>query len=414
MLKIKNLKKALGPGVVAGAADDDPSGIGTYTIAGAQFGMMFLWTAFLTWPLMAFVQMACARVGLATGAGLAAALRKKIPRPLLMIVCLFLFLANTLNIGADLVAMAECSEMLTGISSHFFVVVFGVGIAWATVILHYSQISRVLKWLALFLFAYVATAFIAKPDWSAVLAVTFRPELPKESSQWATLVAILGTTISPYLFFWQASQEVEEEKAAGTHKLKERMDDFSSALSRRKIDVGIGTFFSNLVMYFIILASALTLHHGNIAVESSRAAAEALVPTAGRFASLLYTFGLLGVGFLSIPTLTGSAAYALAETFGWRQGLDVKWVKAKAFYAVIMVSTLFGIAFDFMHMNPMKALYWSAVGNGLLAPFLLVGILLVISDSKIMQSHPSSKLGQIVIAATTFLMFAAAIGMFIF
>ena len=415
MRNLKNLGKALGPGVITGAADDDPSGIGTYTIAGAQFGTSFLWTALLTWPLMAAVQMACARVGLATGAGLATALRKKFPRWILIVICLALFFANSLNIGADLAAMADCAQMLTKIPSFIYVIFFGTGIAYATVMLPYSSLSNVLKWLALFLFAYIATAFIARPNWGQVLRDTVSPHWPKEKAEWSTLVALLGTTISPYLFFWQASQEVEEEKAGGTHVLKKRMETFPRTLTHRKFDVGVGTFFSNLVMFFIILASALTLHQSPaIAVESSRQAAEALVPTAGRFASLLYTFGLLGVGLLSIPTLTGSAAYALAETFGWKQGLDRKWMKAKAFYAVIIFSTFCGMAFDFAGVNPMKALFASAVANGILAPFLLLGIYFVVRDKKIMHDHPSSKLGQGVILATTLLMFAAAIGLFIF
>ena len=229
------------------------------------------------------------------------------------------------------------------------------------------------------------------------------------------LVAILGTTISPYLFFWQASQEVEEEKAAGRDTLEKRVGATDEELRTRKYDVGIGTFFSNIVMYFIILSTALTLNkHGLTNIETSRQAAEALVPLAGRFASLLYTVGLLGVGFLAIPTLTGSAAYALAETFGWDQGLDAKLGKARSFYAVVVMSTIFGIVFDFSGVNPIKALYWSAVVNGLLAPFLLLGIFAVIRDVKIMQGQPATKLGQVGVGVCTVLMFGAAIGMFFF
>lgn len=407
--------RSTGPGIIAGAADDDPSGIGTYTQAGAQFGVGFLWTALLTWPLMAAVQMACARIGMVTGEGLASALEKKFPRPILIIFCLALFLANTLNVGADLAAMADSAEMLGGGSSHFYVIVFGLFIAWATIRLRYFHIARVLKWLAVFLFSYIVAAFIVGPDWGEALKSTFIPSWPSSKEQWGMLVAILGTTISPYLFFWQASQEVEEEKAAGRNTLESRQGATENQLVTRKYDVGIGTFFSNIVMYFIILSTALTLNkHGLTNIETSRQAAEALVPLAGRFASLLYTVGLLGVGFLAIPTLTGSAAYALAETFGWDQGLDVKLGKARAFYTVILVSTIFAIAFDYSDINPIKALYWSAVVNGLLAPFLLLGILLVIRDKIIMKNQPTSKLGQFVVGATTLLMFGAAIGMFAF
>jgi len=413
--KLMMFWRSTGPGVVAGAADDDPSGIGTYTQAGASFGLCFLWTALLTWPLMAGVQMACARIGMVTGEGLASALEKKIPRPALIFFCFALFLANTLNVGADLSAMADAAEMLGLGSSHFYVVIFGAIIAWATIRLRYFQIAGVLKWLALFLFSYIVAAFIVGPDWSEALEKTLIPTWPKGSEEWGMLVAILGTTISPYLFFWQASQEVEEEKAAGRDTLEARFGATSQELRTRAYDVGIGTFFSNFVMYFIILSTALTLYrHGITDIQTSRQAAEALVPLAGRFASLLYTVGLLGVGFLAIPTLTGSAAYALAETFGWDQGLDAKLGKARAFYAVILVSTSAAIIFDYCDVNPLKALYWSAVVNGLLAPFLLVGIFLVMRDPVIMKGQPSSRLGQCVVALTTFLMVAAALGLFVF
>lgn len=413
--KIKFFWSAMGPGVITGAADDDPSGIGTYTTAGAQFGTTFLWTALLTWPLMAAVQMACARIGMVTGEGLASALERKFPRPVLIIFCFALFIANTLNVGADLSAMADAAEMLVNGSSHVYVIIFGVVIAWATIKLRYFHIAKVLKWLAIFLFAYVITAFIIEPNWKEVLIDTMTPSIPTGKAQWSILVAILGTTISPYLFFWQASQEVEEEKASGRDVVEKRIGATKKEILIRKYDIGIGTFFSNVVMYFIILATALTLNrHGLTNIETSKQAAEALVPIAGRFASLLYTIGLLGVGFLAIPTLTGSAAYALAETFGWDQGLDEKVNKAKAFYAVIAVSTLFAIIFDFFDFNPIKTLFYSAIVNGLLAPFLLVGIFVVIRDKNLMKGQPSSKLGQTVVGLTTLLMFGAAIGMFVF
>jgi len=413
--KIKIFLESLGPGIITGAADDDPSGIGTYSVAGAQFGTSFLWSALLTWPLMASAQMACARIGMVTGEGLASALEKKFPRPILMIACFALFLANTLNVGADLSAMADSAEMLGGGSSHVYVLVFAAIISWATIRLRYFHIARVLKWLALFLFAYVATAFIVKPDWSEAFKDTFIPHFPKTSLEYSMLVAILGTTISPYLFFWQASQEVEEEKASGRDTIEKRIGATIKEINIRKYDIGIGTFFSNIVMYFIILATALTLNrHGVTTIETSKQAAEALAPIAGKFASVLYTLGIVGVGFLAIPTLTGSAAYALAETFGWDQGLDAPLGKARAFYTVVIVSTLFAVAMDFSDLNPIKALYWSAVVNGILAPFLLLGIFLVIRDQKIMKGQPTSWLGQSVIALTTLFMFGAAIGMFAF
>jgi NRAMP (natural resistance-associated macrophage protein)-like metal ion transporter len=405
----------LGPGLITGAADDDPSGIATYSTAGALLGTGQLWTALITWPLMASVQMMCARIGMVTGEGLAGALRKKFPKPLIVIAALALLAANTINIGADLSGMADAAEMLSGINSHYFVILFGLAIAVATVQFRYHQIANVLKWLALTLFAYVITGFVIGPDWSKVAHDTFVPSLPKGHEGWAMLVAILGTTISPYLFFWQSSQEVEEEKAIGRRMLAWRRGATRREIGMRKMDVGTGTFFSNLVMYFIILSTALTLHaHGVTNIETTKQAAEALLPLAGKFAYLLFTVGIIGVGFLAIPTLAGSAAYAFAETFGWRQGLDSKFTAARAFYAVVILSTLMGIGLDFADVNPVKALYWTAIINGLLAPFLLVGVWLVASDRKVMQDQPSSRLGLVSVGLTTLLMFAAAIGMFVF
>jgi NRAMP (natural resistance-associated macrophage protein)-like metal ion transporter len=295
----------LGPGVIAGAADDDPSGIATYSSAGAALGTSLLWTALITWPLMASVQFMCARIGMVTGRGLAGAFHHKLPRWLIAIAACALFVANTINVGADLSGMADAAQMFTGLNSHYLVFIFGMAIAFATIQFRYHQIATVLKWLALVLFAYIITALIVGPNWESVLHDTFVPSLPRSHQAWSMLVAILGTTISPYLFFWQASQEVEEEKAAGRRMLARRQGATRRDLQVREIDVGVGTFFSNVVMYFIILTTALTLHrHGLVNIETSKDAAEALRPLAGNFAAALFTFGVLGVGFLAIPTLT--------------------------------------------------------------------------------------------------------------
>ena len=406
--------RALGPGVVSGAADDDPSGIATYSVAGARFGTALLWTAWLTWPLMAAVQMACARIGMVTGRGLAGALKEKFPRPLIAAAAVALFVANTLNVGADLAGMADAAEVLTGLNSHVFVVVFGVGIAWAIIRFRYHQIASILKWLALVLLAYVVAAFQTGISWRQVATEAFAVSWPRGEAL-GMLVAILGTTISPYLFFWQASQEVEEEKAMGRRLLVRREGATSRQLADRRLDVGVGTFFSNLVMFFVILTTARTLHvHGLTRLETSREVAEALRPLAGRFAGALYTVGILGVGLLAIPTLAGSAAYAFAETFGWRQGLDRRFAQARYFYGVIILSTAVGIALDFLNVNVVQALYWTAVVNGLLAPFLLLAIVLVASDAVVMRGQPLPWLSRLTLAATTLLMFAAAIGMFVF
>jgi len=411
---VRRFLSALGPGLITGAADDDPSGIATYSIAGAQLGTSLLWTALFTWPLMAFVQMTCARIGMVTGRGLAGSLRKKLPAPVLILLSIALLLANTLNIGADLAGMADAAEMLTRVNSHVFVVVFGAGITLATIFLRYHQIASGLKWLALTLLAYVVVAFLCRPSWGDVLREAFLPALPRGEG-WATLVAILGTTISPYLFFWQASQEVEEEKAMGRRMLKSRLGATSREIGDRRLDVGFGTFASNAVMFFIILSTALTLHaHGVTRIRTSRQAAEALAPLAGKAASLLFAVGIFGVGCLAIPTLAGSAAYAFAETFHWRQGIDQKPARARGFYAIVIGSAVAGIVMDFSGVNPFSALFLSAVINGLLAPILLAGILLVASDRALMQGQPSPPLSRAVVFATLLLMIGAAVGMFVF
>ena len=403
----------LGPGIIAGAADDDPSGIATYSIAGAQYGTALLWTSPFTWPLMIGVQAMCARIGMVTGRGLLAAFRLSFPRPVLVIVASALFVANTVNVGADLSAMADAAMLLSGAHSHLWVVGFGAIIAVATIRLRYRTLARTLAWLALFLFAYVLTAFHAGPTWADVTSGSI-PRFPRSRGAWATLVAILGTTISPYLFFWQASQEVEEEKSMGRRRIGDRIGATHSELRTRNADIAIGALVSNLVSYFIILATALTLHRaGRTSVTSSRDVAEALVPLAGQHASLLYTIGLLGTGALAIPTLSGSAAYAFAELFDWRQGMDEPYARARNFYAVFTASILCGVALDFAHADPIRALYWSAVINGVLAPFLLLGVVLVASSAHVMQGQPSPITSRLLVSFTALLMLGAALGMFV-
>jgi NRAMP (natural resistance-associated macrophage protein)-like metal ion transporter len=328
----RTLLKSLGPGIITGAADDDPSGIATYSVAGAQLGTTLLWTALFTWPMMAAVQIMCARIGQVTGRGLAGNLKLRFPKWLLFAFVIALLAANTINIAADLAGMADAAEMLSGVNSRWFVVGFALLISWATVRLRYQQIAKTLKWLVLVLFAYPITAFVVGTDWSQVLRETLIPSVPHTKNGWATLVAILGTTISPYLFFWQTSEEVEEEKAEGRYTIAQRRGATAEELELRNIDVSVGTFFSNMVMFFIILTTAITLNrHGITNIETSRQAAEALRPFAGDFTATLFTVGIVGVGFLAIPTLAGSAAYAFAETLGWRQGLDKELKRARAF-----------------------------------------------------------------------------------
>ena len=412
---VRRFFSSLGPGVITGAADDDPSGIATCSIAGAQHGLALLWVALLTWPLMAFVQMMCARIGMVSGRGLAGAFHRRIPRPVLATAAFALFAANSINTGADLSGMADAAEMLTKVNSHIFVILFGTGIALATIYFRYHQIATILKWLALTLFAYVITGFIIHPKWSEIARATFLPHWPKSHGEWSTLVAMLGTTISPYLFFWQTSQEVEEEKAMGRRMLVRRFGASKRQIIDRKIDIDVGTFFSNVVTYFIILTAALTLHRQGLTdIKTSKDAAQALFPLAGKFAGTLFTLGIIGTGLLAIPTLTGSAAYALAEVFAKREGLDRQFRGAKFFYLVIIVSTGVGIALDFVRVNPVTALYWSAVINGLLAPILLVAIIFIARDRTVMRDQPSSIPSVIIVSIAALLMFGAAIGMFVF
>jgi NRAMP (natural resistance-associated macrophage protein)-like metal ion transporter len=402
---VRRFLRKLGPGLITGAADDDPSGIATYSVAGAQQGTALLWTALLTWPLMGCVQMMCARIGMVTGEGLAAALRLKFPKWLIALTTFALFAANTVNVAADLAGMADSAEMLTRINARWYAPIFGIGITAASIWCRYEQIARILKWLAFSLLAYVVTGLIIRPAWPEVLWSTVAPTWPKGHEMWSTLVAILGTTISPYLFYWQSSLEVEEEKAGGHKKLADRRGATLPQLAARRIDVATGTFASNFVMYFIILTTGLTLHKaGATQIETSRQAAEALRPLAGNFAAILFTFGVVGTGFLAIPTLAGSAAYAFAETFAWRQGLDQRFPRARSFYVVFIVS----------NVSPIKALFWSAVVNGVLAPFLLVGILVIACNRSIMREQPSSMTTRIVVGIATVVMFGAAIGMFAF
>jgi Mn2+/Fe2+ NRAMP family transporter len=349
-----------------------------------------------------------------TGHWLASTYRAKFPGSVLATVAGALFLANTINIGADLAGMADAMQLLTKVGSHLWVVAFGLFIMWATIRLRYIVLANALKWLALVLFAYVLTAIRLHPDWRFIVREAGTLTFPKDRAGWATVVAILGTTISPYLFFWQASQEVEEEKSMGRHTLVERRGATPAEIINRKIDVGVGTFFSNLVMFFIILTTALTLHaHGITSPQTSREVALALRPLAGQFAKVLYAIGLVGTGILAIPTLAGSAGYAFAETFHWHQGIDERFPKAKRFYTVLALAMSGGIAMDFIGVNPVKALYWTAVINGLLAPLLLVGIVLVASDRRLMAGQPSSWLGRLTVGVTAAAMLVAAVAMFV-
>jgi NRAMP (natural resistance-associated macrophage protein)-like metal ion transporter len=377
----------LGPGLVTGAADDDPSGISTYSQAGAAFGYGLLWTALLSFPLMVAVQLMCARLGLVTRRGLASVLRKHYPPWLLWFSCILLLVGNTINIAADLSGMAAGAELLTHIKRGYFVPVFAIIILLFLMYGSYSLLLRIFKWLTLVLFAYVVAAFLAKPEWMEVLKGTLLPDISFKKDYLFTFVAIMGTTISPYLFFWQAAQEVEADEALN----KELGDRPRRALERElrgaRTDVVAGMLVSNVVMYFIILTAGATLHaHGHTNVQTAAEAAKALEPVAGKAAALLFTLGLVGTGLLGVPVLAGSAAYAVAEAAAWKRGMDAQPHQARNFYIVIAASMLIGVALTFSPIDPIRLLLWSAVINGLLAPPLIIIVLVICNNSKVMGS----------------------------
>jgi len=382
---IKRFFKILGPGLITGASDDDPSGIGTYATAGASLGYATLWTAPLTYPLMAGVQFICAKIGMVSGTGLAGVLRQHYSRKLLYPVLAGLVIANTINAGADIGAIAAALNLVVPIPPIFLVAPVALLILALQIWGSYRLIARTFKWLTLSLFAYIASTFLSQPHWGEVLKATFVPTLRFDSTYLITLVAILGTTISPYLFFWQADEEVEEEISMGRKRLWERQGATDEELKYAAWDVNLGMIFCNVVFYFVILGTAATLHtSGKTDIQSATDAAQALQPVAGNAASLLFALGIIGAGFLAVPVLTGSAAYAIAEAFGWKYGLDEKPAQAKQFYAAITLSTLIGTLINFLGINPIKALFWTAVINGFLAPPLLVVIMLVANNKDVM------------------------------
>jgi NRAMP (natural resistance-associated macrophage protein)-like metal ion transporter len=405
----------LGPGLITGAADDDPSGISTYSVAGAALGYSILWTALFTFPLMAAVQLMCARLGMVTGRGLGGIIRKRYPPWVLWSACLLLIVANVFNIGADLGGMADAMHMVTGISAYWWTPLFTILITVLVIWASYEWIVRVFKRLTLVLFAYVVTAFLAHPDWSGVLHSTFIPHVEWTGGYMAVLVGILGTTISPYLFFWQASQEVEQDRNRGKVTVAQRRGATDEEISIATTDVRTGMFYSNLVMYFILLTTAATLHaHGIKNIETAQQAAEALGPLAGKGASLLFTLALVGTGMLAVPVLAGSCAYAIAEAAIWSNAsLSEPGRRAPRFYGVIAAAMLVGLALDFAGLNAVKMLFYSAVLNGVLAPPLVVLVVLLSNDSKVMGARTNSITANTLGWICAAVMAIAAVAMFV-
>lgn len=413
----KDLKKAgrfwktLGPGLTTGASDDDPSGITTYSQTGAQFGFTFLWLSWVTYPLMAVVQEMCARIGLVTGRGLAANIRIHFPKWVLYTTTILLFFANTLNIGADLGAMAKAAQLLyPSVSFAFLIILFAVLSLFFQIFLNYKDYAQYLKWLAMILLAYVFSALSTNLNWNAIVKGLVFPSFELSKDNIFIITAILGTTISPYLFFWQTSQEVEEEILKGNTTLMKRRDATNNEIKDMQTDVWFGMFISNLIMFFIIAASAATLNaNGIFEIKTASDAAVALEPIAGKNAFLLFTLGIVGTGMLAIPVLAGSASYALSEAFKWKYGLYLKWNKAYAFYGVIVLATLLGVVMNFAGIDPVKALIYSAVVNGLVAPFVLVLIVLLSSNLKVMGSRVNGKVTTLVGWITTVFMVMAGL-----
>lgn len=404
---------ALGPGLVTGAADDDPSGIATYSQIGAQFGYSLAWTMVFSFPLMAVIQAIAARIGSVTGAGIARNLKRHYHRGWLRSVVTLLIVANVINLAADLGAMGSAMTLLVGGPEHLFTILFGIICVLLETLLSYARYAAALKWLTLSLFAYVAVVFSAHVPWGASLAGTFIPTIQFNAAEAMALVAVLGTTISPYLFFWQSGQEVEEQHRRHVKPLCITPRDAGPELSRIRTDTIIGMGFSNLIALFIILATAATLHANGVTdIQTSSQAAEALRPIAGPFAFLLFATGIIATGMLAIPVLAGSAAYGVSEMFGWTTGLRYRPREARAFYATLAIATAGGVALNFTSIDPVKALYWSAVVNGVLAAPLMAVMMVMAANGRIMGRLTLPRPMLITGWIATAVMFFASLGFF--
>jgi NRAMP (natural resistance-associated macrophage protein)-like metal ion transporter len=401
----------MGPGLVAGASDDDPAGIATYTVAGASLGYATLWTAVLTLPLMAAIQLVCARIGLVCGAGLTAAMRGQYPRALIVAFCIMLTGANVFNIAADLRAMGDAAEMMIRLPSPIGLAGFGIVAVVFTIYSSYATFAKYVKWSTLTLLSYVVAAFLAHPPWMLVLKATVAPPLDWSKQHFTTVLAIFGTTISPYLFFWQASSEVESEKALGRRTRTSRRGATDAELADARDDVVAGMTLSNLVAYFIIVTAGSTLFRaGRYDVETTRQAAEALRPLAGNAAYALFAVGLIGSGLLAIPVLAGSASFAIAELLGWRAGLNETFRRARRFYLVFGAAVAIGIAIDVLRMSPIRMLFVSAIVNGLAAPPMLVVIMLLANNRHVMGTRVNPPMLNALGWMATVLMWIVAVG----
>ena len=414
--KKKNWWQMLGPGLITGASDNDPSGIATYSQAGAQFGFGLLWTMLFSYPLMSSIQDISAEIGRVTGYGIAGNLRRYYPQWLTYGITGLMVIANTINLGADIGAMGSALKLLNGGSALLYASMFAIISLVLEITVPYRKYASILKWLTLVLFAYVATVLVIHVPWGDALRATVIPSLSLQSDYITTLVAILGTTISPYLFFWQASQEVEEtEITPSDQPLKKTPEQAPEQLKRIRFDTYIGMGFSNIIAFFIILTSAVTLHtQGKVDIQTASEAAEALRPIAGNLAFFLFSVGIIGTGLLAVPVLAGSAAYGMGEALKWPTGLERKPLEAKGFYVILAISTLIGLGMNFFtSIDPVKALFWSAVINGVVAPPVMLVMMLMSTNPKVMGEFTISKYLKIGGWLATSVMFVAAAGLFL-
>ncbi len=414
MKKIKQFLKVLGPGFITGASDDDPSGIGTYAQTGALFGYSQLWTALFSFPLMTAVQEMCGRIGLVTGRGLSGVISKHYSKPLLFMAVSILFIANTINIGADLGAMASSMQLIIGVPFIVWLIVMTLVTIILEVFVSYPIYARFLKYLTLSLFAYVITVFVVKQDWHQILKSTFIPHIVFDKDYIFNIVAILGTTISPYLYFWQADEEVEEE--IEKHELKAigvGIPNISKKdIQEMRLDTIVGMLFSNLVMFFIIATTASTLFKSNSQhIETATQAALSLKPLAGDLTYFLFAIGIVGTGLLAVPILAGSASYAISEGMKWNAGLSKKFNQAHGFYAIIAISTLIGLLVNLTSIKPFQMLYYTAILNGICAPPLLILILLIANNKRILGKYTNSPISNIMGLLVIILMSLAAVGL---
>lgn len=427
--KIKKFFNALGPGLITGASDDDPSGIATYSQAGAKFGLATLWASLITFPLMAAIQEMCARIGIMTSVGLTTTLKKHYSKPILYLMLIFSVPAIILNIGADIAGMGAVANLIfPSVSPLIFSIVFTVILVFIIVYLPYYKIVAVLKYLCLSLFLYIAVPFFTHPDWGAVLKNTFVPTIHFNKEFIEILVAILGTTISPYLFFWQVTMEAEDVKSSrqlilARNKIARQEEDpaisktktknfISLLITKMRLDVNLGMLLSNMVMFFIILATGTALFTNGITqIDTVEQAAKALEPAAGKASYLIFTIGVIGTGFLAIPVLSGSLSYIVSETFGWKGNLDQKFYRAKPFYIVIIISLLLGLSINYFGISPIKALLYTAILYGLTSPILIAIVLHISNNKKIMKDNTNGKLSNVLGWFTLVIMTVAAIAL---